>query len=158
MVEELFGSETLKTNSGGYILPSEAFGSSVKLLGILFAHYRCPLTSDITVKLKEIYSTINTEDKKVFEIVYCLKDEISDDLQCANFIEKVATMPWLVLAKDDPRFFKISKRFQVKTGTRLILMTTEGEVIDDKAEQRLYSGRMDEIYEIINQRCVAASE
>ena len=59
-------------------------------------------------------------------------------------------MPWLVMAEGDPRFFKISKRFQVKTGTRLILMTPEGEVIDDKAEQRLYSGRMDEIYEIIS--------
>ena len=54
-------------------------------------------------------------------------------------------MPWLVMAEGDPRFFKISKRFQVKTGTRLILMTPGGEVIDDKAEQRVYSGRMDEI-------------
>ena len=80
MVEELFGAEALTTKGGGYILPSEAFGPSVKLLGILFAHYRCPLTSDITQKLSEVYSMVNNEDKKVFEIVYCIKDESTDDL------------------------------------------------------------------------------
>ncbi len=79
MVEELFGTETLRTKGGDYILPSEAIGSSVKLLGIFFGHYRCPVTSDITLKLTELYTAINNEGKKVFEIVYCQKDESSDD-------------------------------------------------------------------------------
>ncbi len=49
-------------------------------------------------------------------------------------------MPWLILPKDDPRFFKISKRFQVKSKPRLILMTPEGVVVDSNAEKAYYSG------------------
>ncbi len=44
-------------------------------------------------------------------------------------------MPWIVLPKNDPRFFKISKRFQVKTHLRFILMTPGGIVIEENAEK-----------------------
>ena len=49
-------------------------------------------------------------------------------------------MPWLILPKDDPRYFKISKRFQVKSKPRLVLMTPEGVVVDENAEKAYISG------------------
>ena len=52
-------------------------------------------------------------------------------------------MPWLILPNGDKRFFKISKRFEVKGYPRLILLTTQGVIIESNAEKHFFCGTAD---------------
>ena len=137
MVEELLGTENLLSQRGK-VIPSESV-SKVQVIGFLFLKNGCPFVSDMTSCLTKFYNKVNAGGVKRLEIVYCQcsafdsVDEHEDD-------EFIQSMPWLILPKDDPRFFKISKQFQVKSKPRFILMTPNGVVLEENAERVYYTG------------------
>ena len=89
--------------------------------------------------LRSTYNKANGNGDKILEIIYCHSNDPCDFTSGEDdlFIDG---MPWLVLPRDDPRFFKISKRFQVKTKPRFILITPQGEVLDENAEKAYFQG------------------
>lgn len=74
----------------------------------------------------------------MLEIVYCHAKctyDCGTDEDDAKFQE---LMPWLSLQSEDQRFFRISKKFEVKEKPRLILMSKEGSVLEGNAEKAFY--------------------
>ena len=89
---------------------------NVKIIALYFSAYQCPASRIFSNCLKEVYNSINL-DEKFFEVVYvpCDSDE---DSHKNNY----ALMPWLSLRFDDEHISNLRNKFQVKQIPYLVVL------------------------------------
>ena len=93
--------------------------------------HTCPPCRQFTPIFAELYNEIN-ENGKVLEVIFASADRTDQ-----KFNEYYKEMPWLALPRGDPVMNKLAQIFKVRTVPRLIIMKTDGTVIDDDAVQKI---------------------
>ncbi|CAI2379556.1 unnamed protein product [Moneuplotes crassus] len=93
----------------------------VKIVAYYFSAYHCPASRIFNNSLKEVYNSINL-DEKFFEVVYVPCD-FDEDSHRNNY----AYMPWLSFKFNDENIALLKKKYQVKQIPYLVVVDPQNE-------------------------------
>lgn len=125
---DLLGAELLTGKEAGLVGTRSALEGKVAV-GLYFSAHWCPPCRAFTPKMAKSYAEHLRE--KGLEIVFVSKDD--DEPSFAEYYS--STMPWLALPYSQSRCLceKLEKQFQVESIPTLVLLNSDGTVINCKA-------------------------
>lgn len=103
-MEELLGSNPLKTKTGGEISFQEAL-KDVKVVCLYFSMHNCPPCRAFTPLFADLYNQYN-EGGKVIEVIFLSGDKTQEE-----YDEYYGEMPWLAVPRGDSRVGDLAKKF-----------------------------------------------
>jgi thiol-disulfide isomerase/thioredoxin len=103
--------------------------SSVKIIGIYFSAHWCPPCRGFTPVLAGFYNKVN-ENEKVFEVVF-----VSSDSEEESYKNYLSEMPWVALPLNNYEGDQLKHKFQVKGIPRLVILSPNGEKIQDNGRE-----------------------
>jgi nucleoredoxin len=103
--------------------------SSVKIIGIYFSAHWCGPCRGFTPVLAGFYNKVN-ENEKVFEVVF-----VSSDSEEESYQNYLSEMPWVALPLNNYEGDQLKNKFQVKGIPRLVILSPNGEKIEDNGRE-----------------------
>ena len=107
--------------------------SAVKIVGVYFSAHWCPPCRNFTPVLAEFYNKVNASEK-VFEVVF-----VTSDNDEKSFKDYLSTMPWVALPFDSELKDELSNKFNVSGIPRLVILNSEGVIVDDNGRSAVVS-------------------
>ncbi len=107
--------------------------SSVKIIGVYFSAHWCPPCRGFTPVLTKFYNKVN-ENEKVFEVVF-----VSLDRDEKTYRDYLSTMPWIALSFEHDLCDDLRTKFKISGVPRLVVLTPDGQVIEENARDTVTS-------------------
>ena len=134
MIEELIGKNLEDCSNSGTKIPTSNIADA-KVIGLLFSAHWCPpcsihitsLGRAFTPTLIEFYKKANSSEKQI-EIIFA-----SSDNDSTEYKDYCGIMPWKAIPFGDPRIEQLAYKYEVVGIPKLIIMKTNGEVINPDA-------------------------
>ncbi len=128
-ITSLFGTTPL-VSKNGEVSPQEALGGA-KVVALYFSMHNCPPCREFTPIFTELYNDTN-ESGKQLEVVF-----LSGDKTQQEYDLYYGEMPWLALPRGDSRLPNLAKKYEVKGVPRLIVLKSDGSIIDNNAVKKV---------------------